>query len=984
MKKVKVLLTIPVLFLALFGAVLSLSSCKSRDAKQGASLAPAEAPASGTSQFGNEPNTLISGTHQLTFVGQKSGEGYFSPDGKTMIFQSEREPGNPFYQMFLMDLTTGATTRVSPGQGKTTCGWIHPTMKKVMYSSTHLDPDTKKKTAAEIENRKKAVKARYSWNFDDSYDIFESDLKGGHVKRLTKEKGYDAEGSYSPDGQWIVFASNRAGYTEKLEGEDKKLFEQDPSYMMDIYIMKSDGTQVKRLTDAKGYDGGPFFSADGKKITWRRFAPNGATAEIYTMNVDGSNQKPVTHLKAMSWAPFFHPSGDYIIFGSSVLGYSNFELFIVDSAGKHDPVRVTFMDDFDGLPVFTPDGNHLSWTHRNTKGDSQIMMANWDDVQARKLLGLPAADPMAVGSLSADITVDDAKKWVYYLAADTFGGRATGSPQEKIYTDKFAQAFKSWGLVGGANDGSFFETFEFTSGVNLGTKNSLEVVGSFKKKYTVSKDFEPLSFSHVGNFREAPIVFAGYGIKAPASDKEAAYDSYKGLDVKGKWVMVLTDLPTEISSQRRQYLNLYSRLQHKLTVAKNEGAIGLVLANGPLSGLPEKFGKVKFEGSLSEGSLAVLRLSTNAAMEMVKYAWKDLSIIQRDLDKGEMVEGFAIPSTYMAANIDLQFEKAKGINVIAKLPANGAKASILVGAHGDHLGHGEFGNTLAKGPELGKAHLGADDNASGVAGVMETAQYYANLKKTSSGKLKKNLYFAVWSGEELGDLGSTNFAKGLKKNHNFEAYFNMDMIGRLKDRLFVQGLGSGDKWTGMVEKIAAKVNAPIVVQEDPYLPTDSMALYLANIPTVNLFTGSHVDYHTPRDTPDLINYEGIIKTLEVLRGFIDILQAAPAKYVTYQKVGSSQNKLEGRTFRVYLGTIPDYSQEGIKGVKISGVSKDSPSEKAGLKENDIITEFDNTKIENLYDYVYTLQSVKPNKETTIKVLRNGTPTELKITPKLKE
>lgn len=977
MKKVKVLLT----FLFSFSVVFAITSCKSKDAKFGA---PAPAAAPTTSQFGNEPNNLIGEMHQLTFVGSKSGEGYFSPDGKHMIFQSEREPGNPFYQMFVMNLENGQTTRVSPGLGKTTCGWIHPSMKKVMFSSTHLDPQTKKKTAEEIENRKKAVKARYSWSFDENYDIFESDLNGGHLKRLTKEKGYDAEGSYSPDGQWIAFASNRAGYTEKLEGEDKKFFEQDPSYMMDIYIMKADGTQVKRLTTSKGYDGGPFFSADGKKITWRRFAPNGATAEIYTMNVDGSDQKEITHLKAMSWAPFFHPSGDYIIFGSSVLGYSNFELFIVDSAGKHDPVRVTFMDDFDGLPVFTPDGNHLSWTHRNQKGDSQIMMAKWDDVQARKLLNLPPADPAAKGVLSPSVNVDDAKKWIYYLASEQFGGRATGSEQEKIYTDKFVQLFKSWGLVGAAKDGNFFDTFEFTSGVSLGSKTSLEVVGSFKKKYVLSKDFEPLSFSKVGVVREAPIVFAGYGIKAPASDKEAAYDSYHGLDVKGKWVMVLTDLPTDVAPARRQYLNLYSRLQHKLTVAKNEGAVGVIVVNGPLSGLSDKFGKVKFEGSLSDSSLAVLRLSTNSAMELVKYAWKDLSVIQRDLDKGEQVEGFTIPSTYMKADIDLQFQKSKGVNVVAKLAVHNSKSAILIGAHGDHLGHGEFGNTLAKGAELGKAHLGADDNASGVSGVMELAHYYSDLKRTSPGKLKKDIYFAIWSGEELGDLGSTHFAKNSAKKNNIEAYFNMDMIGRLKDRLFVQGLGSGDKWAAMVEKINATHDVALVVQEDPYLPTDSMALYLANIPTVNLFTGSHVDYHTPRDAPELINYEGIVKTLSVLQGFVDTLQAAPVGYVKYQKVGSGQNKLEGRTFRVYLGTIPDYSQEGVKGVKISGVSKDSPSEQAGLKENDIITEFDGTKIENLYDYVYTLQSVKPNKETSIKVLRSGQLLELKITPKLKE
>ncbi|RYZ84808.1 MAG: biopolymer transporter Tol, partial [Proteobacteria bacterium] len=245
-----------------------------------ASATWAAAPAA-EKAFVDTPNETIQTPRQITFEGTKSGEGYFNADGTKMIFQSERHPGNPFYQMYVKDLISGKTELISSGKGKTTCGWIHPSGKKLMYSSTHEDPEAKKKQDEEIALRKKPVKGRYAWSFDDKYEIYSSDLQGKHIRRLTKSPGYDAEGSYSPDGRWIVFASNRAAYTEKLSAEDQKMFEQDASYMMDIYIMKEDGTNVRRLTDAKGYDGGPFFSADGKKITWRRFAPSGATAEIY-------------------------------------------------------------------------------------------------------------------------------------------------------------------------------------------------------------------------------------------------------------------------------------------------------------------------------------------------------------------------------------------------------------------------------------------------------------------------------------------------------------------------------------------------------------------------------------------------------------------------------------------------------------------------------------------------------------------------------
>lgn len=971
MKKVKVLLTSACIF--------SVISCQFKESKPVKSHFATSAQVGG---FINEPNKLVSDVRQLTFVGPKSGEGYFSPDGTKMIFQSEREPGNPFYQIYIMDLVSGNTHRVSPGHGKTTCGWIHPNMKRVMYSSTHLDPETKKKTAEEFESRKNPVKGRYAWSFDENYDIFTSDIDGKNIRRLTKEKGYDAEGSYSPDGQWIAFASNRAGYTEKLEGEDKKLFEQDPSYMMDIYIMKADGTEVRRLTTSKGYDGGPFFSADGKKITWRRFAPNGSTAEIFTMNVDGSDQKQVTRLKSMSWAPYFHPSGDYIIFGSSVLGYSNFELFIVDTEGKSEPVRVTFDEGFDGLPVFTPDGNQLSWTHRNEKGESQIMMSTWDDALARKLLKLPAQDP-AKGSLQPEIRAEDVKKWVHYLASEEMQGRGTGTEIEKVYSQKIADLFKSWGLVGAGDKGSFFQKFEFTSGVELGEKNSLEVVGSFERKYELSKSFEPLSLSKSGDVREAPIVFAGYGIKAPASDKQVEYNSYAGSDVNGKWVIVLNDLPGNIPSQRRHYLNLYSRLQHKITVAKNAGAVGLILVNGPESGIRDQFGKVKFEGSLSENNLAVVKLSSLAAQELLKYAGQDLLTLQKKLDKGESLEPIAIPSAYMKASVDLKFKKSIGTNVVAKLPVANAASSVMVGAHGDHLGHGQFGNSLAKGSEGGKTHFGADDNASGVAGVMELAHYYADLKKKNPRALQKNIYFAIWSGEELGNLGSGHFVKAMKP-YGITTYFNMDMIGRLDQRLFVQGLGSGDNLVRFAEEVGVRTGVPLTVQEDPHLPTDSLSFYMAGVPTVNFFTGSHGEYHTPRDTAELVNYAGVVRVLDVVKSFMNMMIDTKISMVKYVKVASAQNNLEGRSFRVFLGTIPDYSQEGVKGVRVSGASKGSPAEKAGVQEKDIITEFDGIKIENLYDYVYTLQAVKPNKETTMKVLRSGKEMVLKITPQLKE
>lgn len=970
MKTVKILISV-------FPFVLT--ACQFDGKKSQAPHPHHAAPAGSLDKIVNEKHPLIGEARQITFVGPRSGEGYFSADGTHMIYQSERHDKNPFYQIYLQNLETGKTRLISPGHGKTTCAWIHPSMKKVLYSSTHLDPQVKTKAKAEYESRQAKVKARYSWSYDEHYDIFESDIHGKNIKRLTKEKGYDAEASYSPDGKLIAFASNRLGYTEKLSEEDSKLFEQDPSYMMDIYIMNADGTNVKRLTTSKGYDGGPFFSADGKKITWRRFSPNGSTAEIFTMNIDGTEQRQVTDLKAMSWAPYFHPSGDYIIFGSSILGYQNFELFIVDSLGKRAPVRVTFDEGFDGLPVFTPDGKSLSWTRRNEMGESQIYMSTWDDILARKLLGLSAPQPRAQ-DFNPEIREADVKEWVSYLASEEFAGRAAGAPAEKVYNQKMVDLLKSWGLQGAGDKGSFVQDFEFTSGVELGQKNTLQFVGSFKKDWVVNKDYLPLSFSKSGVFAEAPLVFVGYGIKAPAGDKEEAYDSYRDVDVAGKWVVVLHDMPQDIPSSRRHYLNTYASIQHKVTVAKTAGAVGLILVN-PLGYGEDSLGKLEFKGSLAGTAMAVVKLKTEALKEVFQHAGKDLQGAQKALDKGEATEGFVIPSTYAKAQVELMFTKSKGQNVIAKLPVRGAKSAVLLGAHGDHLGFGQSGSSLAKGSEKGKTHYGADDNASGVAAVLELAHHYAALAKKNPRLLKKEMHFAIWSGEELGNLGSSHYVKSLKKSP--EVYINMDMVGRYQDKLFVQGVGSGTHWTQIAEEVSLKTAIPLVLQEDPYLPTDSLAFYMAGVPTLNFFTGSHGEYHSPRDTPETLNYAGLVKVVQVIKSFVDPLVDHTGTLVKYIKVASAQSQLTGRSFRVFVGTIPDYTQEGVKGVKVTGASKDSPAEAAGIKENDVIVEFDGVKIENIYDYVYTLQAVKPNKETIMKILRDGKSLELKVTPKLK-
>ena len=335
---------------------------------------------------------FLTRVRRLTVEGKRAGEGYWSPDGTRLVFQSEREAGNPFYQIYVLDLSTGDTKRISNGVGKTTCAFFRPGSDEIEFASTHADSKSKQWQDDELAVRASGKERRYSWDYDPEMDIYAYSEKTGAMKRLTTARGYDAEGSYSPDGKWIVFSSMRGAYDHTLTAAEQKSLAENPSNFAEIYTMRADGSEQTRLTTTFGYDGGPFFTQDGKKIVWRRFDEQGLIADVWTMNPDGSDQKQITSFGSMSWAPYMHPSGDYFIFASNKLGFENFELFMVDAQGTKEPVRVTYTNGFDGLPVPSPDGTMLAWTSSRAGGSAgQLFLAQWNHDKA--LQALKSAPP---------------------------------------------------------------------------------------------------------------------------------------------------------------------------------------------------------------------------------------------------------------------------------------------------------------------------------------------------------------------------------------------------------------------------------------------------------------------------------------------------------------------------------------------------------------------------------------------------------------
>jgi len=891
------------------------------------------------SAAGNE-SPFLRNVRQLTFEGKRSGEGYFSPDGKSLIFQSEREPDNPFYQIYIMDLESGDTHRVSPGIGKTTCSFFRPNSDEVLFASTHHDPQAKAKQKAELEFRASGKERRYSWDYDEQMDIFACRRDGSGLKRLTDATGYDAEAAYSPDGTKIVFCSLRhapVGVT-------------DPSSYGEIYIMNADGSDQRRLTSSPGYDGGPFFSPDGQRIIWRRFDEKGVTADVYTMKLDGSDVRRLTDFGAMSWAPYYHPSDKYVIFTSNKLGFSNFELYLVDANGGSEPTRVTYTDGFDGLPVFSADGRRLCWTSgRTTDGKSQLFLADW------------TYEPRE--QFSPDIAVDDLKRQVGFLASDELEGRMTGSDGARRAAEYIAENLHGVGIS------ATFQNFEFTAGVKVVTNQNRLVVN--KASFEVEKDFRPLSFTENKEI-EGEVVFVGYGLTVPGKD---GYDSYAGLNVSNKIALALRFVPEDVDSKRRQELNRYAGLRYKAMIAREHGAKGILFVTGPNSPNPGELVGLSFDSTHAGSGIVAASISSNVANALLP----DLKAAQSALDKEDphAPAGFALTNAHVKISTGVERIRKEDRNVLGFLPGNSPEY-VIVGGHYDHLGFGESGAMLRKGEE-NQIHNGADDNASGIAAIMELA---ASLSKTPD--RGRGVLFAFWSGEEIGLVGSSHFAEHPPMPlSNAVAYINFDMVGRLKDnKLLLQGIGSSDVWRRLIEKrnVAAGLNP--VLQEDPFLPTDTTAFYPKGVPVLSFFTGSHDDYHRPTDDADKLDYDGLLRITKFAAAIISDLLKAPSR-PDYVKVERSSSGGSRENLRAYLGTIPDYATE-VAGVKISGVRAASPADKGGLKGGDIIVEFAGQKVANIYDYTYALDAVKIGQAVKIAVMREGKRVELSVIPEARK
>jgi len=574
---------------------------------------------------------------------------------------------------------------------------------------------------------------------------------------------------------------------------------------------------------------------------------------------------------------------------------------------------------------------------------------------------LSVAAPPAISTADPHRYLDDIKA----LTTPAMEGRGAGSKGLTRAERLIEKRYKSLGLEP-AGTNSYLQPFTVITGAQLKGKNSFAVLTGDRKVELKSKqDFVPFSFSASGSAR-APLVFAGYG----ASADEFHYDDYAGIDVKDKIVVILRYEPPSFGVKGGNHgMTQHSQLVTKAINARNHGAKALVLVNGKLGDGEEdlltRFGSVS--GPENAG-IIFLQVKNAVAEGWLKAAGKSLAELQEEINASSKPASFALAENQTAAlTVSIQTTRATVNNVLAYLPGK-TDEYVIIGAHYDHLGRGNF-DSLAP-SQIGQIHPGADDNASGTAGVLELARLLAPQK----GRLRRGILFASFAGEELGLLGSAAWVKDpTRPLEKAVAMLNMDMIGRIKDqKVYVGGVGTGSTLKAAVEQ----ANSGFKIEYSPggYSSSDHTSFVAKKIPVLFFFSGLHSDYHKPSDTWEKIDPESAGRLLNVVGATGEELADADERpsFIVVAEDQPGGRSGGGGGYGPYFGSIPDFGQVET-GVRFSDVKPGSPAAKAGLKAGDILVQFGDKPIKNLYDFTDALRRSKVGDVVEVKVLRDGQP-----------
>jgi Tol biopolymer transport system component/Iap family predicted aminopeptidase len=857
---------------------------------------------------------------RLTHGGQNA-EAYWSFDGKQLSFQA-RAVGEQCDRIYRMKLDGSDPVPVSSGKGATTCAYFLPGDEELIYASTHLGADA-------CPPRPDLSKG-YVWAIYPDYDIFKARADGTGVTRLTDTPGYDAEGTVCARDGSIVFTSLRDGD-------------------LDLYRMDRDGRNVRRLTNAPGYDGGAFFNADCTRIVWRASRPKPGPdldeykallrqglvkpgqLEIWVANADGSDPVQVTYLGAASFAPSFFPDGKRIIFSSNYgdPARREFDLWAIGTDGT-GLERITSAPGFDGFPLFSPDGKWLAFSSNRAfppgVRQTDVYVARWEDAPAPR----------------ADDAPDRILRSVAWLAEPAREGRGLGSAGLESAGAWIEERFREIGLKPAGDAGGYRQLFDATVAVRVEPATDVRIDGA-----PAAGAFAVAGFSATGEV-EGEAVLAGYGI----SDTGLGRDDYAGLDVKGRVAVVRRFVPeNDAKFSAKDPRQRFGDLRYKAWIARERGAKALVVVDWPegQADMPSEARLPQPQPETSDAGIPVV-------------------VVQRAALQAAMPRLLARQPVPMRLKVALTVERKQVFNVVGRISA-GAKdrleGAVLVGAHYDHLG---MGGRFSLAPDRHEVHPGADDNASGVAAVLEIARELA----ARSGELRRDVIIAAFAGEETGLLGSTHFARS-PAARDLAGMLNLDMVGRMRgNRLSVLGSESASEWAAIAGAACEEARVECALGGDGYGPSDQTPFYGAGVPVLHFFTGAHSDYHKPSDVPARINAAGAARVARIVARIAQQIGGREER-LTYRKVRAPPPQGDVRTFGASLGTIPDYAgpPDGQRGMLLADVRPGGAADLAGMRRGDILIRLGSHEIAGVEDLMFVLNSVKPGETVRAVVLRGG-------------
>jgi Tol biopolymer transport system component len=906
---------------------------------------------------------------QLTLAGENA-EAYWSFGGRELILQS-RTGDKDCDRIYRMPVGAVLPPRiedrdvvpplvpVSSGKGATTCSYFLPGDQQVIYASTHLGGDACPPKPDRTHG--------YVWALYDTYDIFKANADGSNVVRLTDTKGYDAEGTVCAKDGSIVFTSTRDGD-------------------IDLYRMDADGKNVKRLTNTKGYDGGAFFNADCTKIVWRASRPKPGKEldeyerllgqglvrptklELYVANADGSDAQQITYLDAASFAPFWHPNGKRILFSSNYGDPKGreFDLWAVNADGTNLE-RITYAPGFDGFPMFSPDGKYLAFSSNRAtpKGqhDTNVFVARWID------------EPPPKTDAPADRIMAD----IAWLADPAREGRGVGQVGLEKSGEYIEARMKALGLAPAGDAGGYRAPFPIVTHLKMEDSTKLAIDG----KALDHHDYVVLGYSPPKVDLTADVVFAGYGIVA----KDLGVDDYGKLDVKKKVVLVRRFVPEGAKFASPEAQRNYGDIRRKAWLAREKGAAALIVVDEPEVPAGKADWKAPDEARLP--SLQPEGYSDAGLPVVVIKRVLGHPIIERLAKKQRVSAKIVVALTPISTS---------AFDVVGRIvaePADGKKlpGAVVIGAHYDHLGKG---GRYSLSPHSEEPHLGADDNASGTATLLEVARDLVARKR----ELRRDVIIAAFSGEESGVLGSAHLvhewieaaharAGGADKTpkdklEGVVAMLNMDMVGRMRDdHLQILGSDSATEWNGLLRAACDAARVDCSMSGDGYGPSDQTSFYAAGVPVVHFFTGTHSDYHKPSDTPDKINAAGAAQTGKICADVAFAVAGRDGAPPLTLKSGVEGPSPQGdlRSFNASLGTIPDYGGpgQGKKGVLLSGVRPGGAADKGGMRKGDVLIRLGKSEVASVEDLMFVLNSSKPGQTVPAVVLRDGKEVTLEVT-----